>query len=119
MATLWFKWLSLDYCVHMESLEHAYYVGSRLFTSPASYMDTVKTLHSKSVSLLGTDQTLKVYVYYGYHTPPVKEEWFPNGLRKVTLTELMEHRECKVRLFKTRLHRAKPQSALKTLKRTK
>ena len=105
MATLWFQWLSRDYYVNMKSLEHAYYVGAMLFELPTTYMKTVTNLNSNSMSLVGADKRLHVYVYYGYHTPPVKEEWFPNGLCLITLSELMENREFKLRLFKVRMHR--------------
>ena len=105
MATLWFQWLARDYYVNMKSLEHAYYVGSMLFESPATYMTTLFNLNTNSMSRIGADPRLHVYVYYGHHTPPVKEEWFPNGLRLITISELMENRECKLRLFKVRMHR--------------
>jgi hypothetical protein len=47
---------------------------------------------------IGADRELQVYIYYGKAQPPVKKEWYPNGLHHVSSSYILNHHEYTRRL---------------------
>jgi len=90
MASLWLHLYDKDIYVPFESFEQAYFLASSLFKTP-SYLSCIEYSMTKSVIFLGADKGLQLYIYYGTGLPPLKEEWYPNGIFKITKQELIEN----------------------------
>ena len=57
---------------------------------------------TNSMANIGADRDLQVYIYYGKAQPPVKKEWYPNGLHHVSSSYILNHPEYKRRLAEQR-----------------
>lgn len=93
MASLWFHLQYTDVYVNFPSFEKAYYLGVSLFPKSPSFLYSVEHLMTHSTSFIGSDNELQLYIYYGSSSPPLREEWFPNGILKMTVEELVHHDE--------------------------
>jgi hypothetical protein len=93
MASLWFHMMDTDVYSTFASIEEAYYFVYKLFEYPEKYCTIIEKLQNQSIFLVGSDQYLQVSIYYGTSTPPIKNEWYPNGLSLVTKDQLKNHKE--------------------------
>jgi hypothetical protein len=97
MASLWFHMMNTDVYTNFSSLEESYFFCYKLFTDSEKYSNVIEKLQTQYIVSIGSDPYLQVSIYYGTSTPPLKQEWFPNGLIYMTKDQLKNHIEYKNR----------------------
>ena len=93
MASIWCHMMSTDVYTTFSSLEEAYYFVYRLFDMIDTYCTVITKLQTQSVVLMGSDPYLQVSIYYGTSSPPIKNEWYPNGITQISKETLRNHKE--------------------------
>lgn len=90
MASVWIRCPEGEWYVVCSNLVEAYSFGCSLSNKPPSFYTicnqcSIKSIHSLSVF------PIHVSIYEGVYSPPVREEWFPNGIIRMTLSEVLRN----------------------------
>lgn len=90
MASVWISCSEGEWYVVCSNLVEAYSLGSSLCQKPPSFYTVCNQLSNQSIHVLSMYPT-QVRMYQGIYSPPIKEEWFPNGITRMTLSEVVSH----------------------------
>jgi hypothetical protein len=80
MATLWFHMIGNDIYTYFDSLEEAYFYGSKFSKNSISYLKIIEHLYTHSTAVICYYNTFQLVIFHGKNKPFSKEYFFPHGI---------------------------------------
>ena len=90
MASVWIRCSEGEWYVKCSNLAEAYSLGCSLSINPPSFYTICNQYSTQSIHELSV-HPVYVSIYDGIYSPPVKKEWFPNGIFKMELVDVLKN----------------------------